>query len=68
MGGGAISAKLEGRLASVTLEEVRKLLRVVNSYYSNLIEGHRTHPIDIKRAMCRTTPPIRSSVTSRLRA
>jgi hypothetical protein len=24
---------------------------VVNSYYSNLIEGHITHPIDIERAM-----------------
>jgi Fic family protein len=24
---------------------------VVNSYYSNLIEGHNTHPIDIERAM-----------------
>ncbi len=23
----------------------------INSYYSNLIEGHRTHPIDIERAM-----------------
>lgn len=47
----AASAKLEGRLASVTLNEVRKLLRVVNSYYSNLIEGHSTHPVDIERAM-----------------
>lgn len=47
----AASAKLEGRLAAETLDEVRKLLRVVNSYYSNLIEGHSTHPIDIERAM-----------------
>jgi hypothetical protein len=43
--------KLEGHLASETLDEVRKLLRVVNSYYSNLIEGHSTHPVDIERAM-----------------
>ena len=24
---------------------------MVNSYYSNLIEGHGTHPVDIERAM-----------------
>jgi len=47
----AASAKLEGRLAPATLEGMRRLLRVVNSYYSNLIEGHSTHPIDIERAM-----------------
>ncbi|MFY9622591.1 MAG: Fic family protein [Pyrinomonadaceae bacterium] len=45
------SAKAEGRLAPQTLDGVRRLLRVVNSYYSNLIEGHSTHPIDIERAM-----------------
>lgn len=27
------------------------LVRVVNCYYSNLIEGHDTHPIDIERAL-----------------
>ncbi|MBF0425906.1 MAG: Fic family protein [Magnetococcales bacterium] len=27
------------------------LLRVMNCYYSNLIEGHNTHPIDIERAL-----------------
>jgi Fic family protein len=47
----AVSAKLEGRLAQPTLAGIRSLLRVVNSYYSNLIEGHSTHPIDIERAM-----------------
>lgn len=47
----AASAKLEGRLAPATLEGMRRLLRVVNSYYSNLIEGHSTHPIDIEKAM-----------------
>jgi Fic family protein len=47
----AASAKLEGRLAPATLEGIRALLRVINSYYSNLIEGHSTHPIDIERAM-----------------
>ena len=47
----AVSAKLEGRLSPVALDDLRKLLRVVNSYYSNLIEGNATHPIDIERAM-----------------
>lgn len=45
------SAALEGRLAQVVLEEIRKLLRITNSCCSNLIEGHITHPIDIERAM-----------------
>ncbi|HEY6805324.1 MAG TPA: Fic family protein [Pyrinomonadaceae bacterium] len=45
------SAEAEGRLAPATLAGVRKLLRIVNSYYSNLIEGHNTHPVDIERAM-----------------
>lgn len=47
----AASARLEGRLAPLVLTEIEALLRVVNSYYSNLIEGHNTHPIDIERAM-----------------
>lgn len=47
----AASAKLEGRLAPETLAGIRRLLQLVNSYYSNLIEGHSTHPIDIERAM-----------------
>jgi len=47
----AVSARLEGRLAPPTLVGIRSLLRVVNSYYSNLIEGHSTHPIDIEKAM-----------------
>ena len=47
----ASSAKLEVRLAPETLSGITELLRVVNSYYSNLIEGHSTHPIDIERAM-----------------
>jgi Fic family protein len=47
----AVSAKLEGRLSPLALAEIRELLRVVNSYYSNLIEGNGTHPIDIERAM-----------------
>ena len=27
------------------------LVRALNCYYSNLIEGHDTHPVDIERAL-----------------
>src|SRR6185437_6654834 len=27
------------------------LMRAMNCYYSNLIEGHDTHPVDIERAL-----------------
>ena len=47
----AASATLEGQLLPATRPGVMRLLRVVNSYYSNLIEGNATHPIDIERAM-----------------
>lgn len=47
----AVSAKLEGRLSPVVLSDIREFLRVINSYYSNLIEGNGTHPIAIERAM-----------------
>ena len=47
----AASARLEGLLSPIVLHDVAALLRIVNSYYSNLIEGHSTHPIDIERAM-----------------
>jgi Fic family protein len=45
------SATLGARLHPVTLNTLRELLRIINSYYSNLIEGHSTHPYDIVRAM-----------------
>ncbi len=45
------SASLGTRQHPVTLHTLRELLRILNSYYSNLIEGHNTHPYDIVRAM-----------------
>lgn len=45
------SASLGTRQHPVTLRTLRELLRIINSYYSNLIEGHSTHPYDIVRAM-----------------
>jgi Fic family protein len=34
-----------------TREAIATFLRPMNSYYSNLIEGHDTHPIDIEKAL-----------------
>lgn len=45
------SAALGSRQHPVTLRSLQELLRIINSYYSNLIEGHNTHPYDIVRAM-----------------
>ena len=45
------SAALGGRQHPITLRSLREFLRIINSYYSNLIEGHSTHPYDIVRAM-----------------
>jgi Fic family protein len=42
---------LFGRLPAPTREAISEVLRFTNSYYSNLIEGHTTHPADIARAM-----------------
>lgn len=43
--------KLQGALASGTRAELRELVRAMNSYYSNRIEGQSTHPLNIERAL-----------------
>lgn len=45
------SARLSGTMNPITRKAVADFLRPMNSYYSNLIEGHDTHPIDIARAL-----------------
>jgi Fic family protein len=45
------ASKLSGSLNPNTIKAVSEFLRPMNSYYSNLIEGHDTHPIDIARAL-----------------
>jgi hypothetical protein len=45
------SAKLSGMLHPTTQSRVAELVRHMNSYYSNLIEGHHTHPADIEKAL-----------------
>jgi hypothetical protein len=36
---------------TIELTSLADLVRAMNCYYSNLIEGHDTHPIDIERAL-----------------
>jgi Fic family protein len=45
------SAAISTAVHPVTRRGVVELVRKMNSYYSNLIEGHNTHPVDIDRAM-----------------
>lgn len=47
----AAAARLEGRLHPKTAAGLAALVRVMNCYYSNLIEGHNTRPRDIERAL-----------------
>lgn len=46
------SGRLTGKVHSpIVLKKVADLVREMNSYYSNLIEGHKTTPRDIEKAM-----------------
>ena len=47
----AVSATLGKALHPHTAANLADLVRIMNTYYSNLIEGHHTHPRDIKRAL-----------------
>ncbi|MEO6749383.1 MAG: Fic family protein, partial [Casimicrobiaceae bacterium] len=45
------SAGFRRSLPDSLLASLADLVRSMNCYYSNLIEGHDTHPIDIERAL-----------------
>jgi Fic family protein len=45
------SAGLRRSLSEGVVTALADLVRSMNCYYSNLIEGHDTHPIDIERAL-----------------
>jgi len=47
----AASATLARALHPKTAANLSALVRVMNAYYSNLIEGHNTRPRDIERAL-----------------
>jgi len=46
----AKSSTLSSLLPEAARASMHELLRIINSYYSNMIEGNSTHPIDIERA------------------
>lgn len=45
------ASELSGQLNPAVRQSVAELVRSMNCYYSNLIEGHNTHPRDIDRAL-----------------
>ena len=45
------SAGFRRSLPEGVLTALADLVRAMNCYYSNLIEGHDTHPVDIERAL-----------------
>jgi len=45
------SSELGGMVHPVTRQKLKKVLKITNSYYSNLLEGNKTTPYDIERAM-----------------
>src|SRR6202171_2913665 len=45
------SAGFRRSLPPTLLASLADLVRAMNCYYSNLIEGHDTHPVDIERAL-----------------
>jgi Fic family protein len=45
------SAAFRASLPAGIAEALATLVRAMNCYYSNLIEGHNTHPVDIERAL-----------------
>ena len=45
------SAGFRRSLPASMLSSLADLVRAINCYYSNLIEGHDTHPVDIERAL-----------------
>ena len=47
----ACASRLAGKLAADTVNSISTWVRSMNCYYSNLIEGHNTHPVDIELAL-----------------
>src|SRR5260370_1620501 len=47
----AKASSLAGQVNPIVTRSIGDLVRSMNCYYSNLIEGHNTHPRDIDRAL-----------------
>jgi Fic family protein len=45
------ASALNSQVKPRTRQSMGELVRSMNCYYSNLIEGHNTHPVDIDRAL-----------------
>lgn len=45
------AAKLSGMAHPITAQVLEQHMRIINSYYSNLIEGNSIHPHEIRKAM-----------------
>lgn len=45
------ASRLSGQVHPIVGAALTDLLRAMNSYYSNLIEGHKTHPLSIEAAL-----------------
>jgi Fic family protein len=45
------TAAFRASLPASIVESLADLVRAMDCYYSNLIEGHQTHPVDIERAL-----------------
>ena len=45
------AAEMGGMIPDAPRLAIARLVRAMNCYYSNLIEGHNTHPKDIQRAL-----------------
>jgi hypothetical protein len=48
---GTRSTGFKNSLPPEVVAALSELVRTMNCYYSNLIEGHNTHPVDIERAL-----------------
>ena len=53
----AKSSGLANRLHPIVVTSLSNLVRSMNCYYSNLIEGHNTHPRDIEKALAENLSP-----------
>ena len=64
------SAAFRSSLPASIARALADLVRAMNCYYSNLIEGHDTHPVDIERALRNdySTDPVKRNLQLEARA
>lgn len=64
------ASSLAAALKPEVRREIGRLVRSVNCYHSNLLEGHQTHPRDIERALASdySTDPAKRSLQAEARA